>query len=92
MEQEKIKYSEILALGFIESIQSDKVYFDQFGFDYCIITKELTDVIYLDWAKETQLCKMVRVDSKENGNIKAQLLIRNMEHLREMLDFFSDEV
>lgn len=91
MEQEKIKYSEIIALGFTEDMQSDEVYFNEYGFDYCIITKELTKTIHLDWAKETQLCKMVRVDSPKTGNVKAELPIRNLEHLKEIINFFSDE-
>lgn len=91
MKQEKIKYSEVIALGFTEDMQSDEVYFNEYGFDYCIITKELTKTIHLDWAKETQLCKMVRVDSPKTGNVKAELPIRNLEHLKEIINFFSDE-
>ena len=92
MEQEKIKYSEVIDLGFTEDVQSDKVYFNEYGFDYCIITKELTKKIYLDWAKETQLCKLVRIDSPKHCNIKAELPIRNLDHLKEIINFFSDEV
>lgn len=92
MKQEKIKYSEVIALGFNEDVQSDKVYFDIYGFNYCIITKDLTDNIYLDWAKETQLCEMIRIDNTEDCNIKARLPIRNLKHLEEIVNFFSDEV
>lgn len=92
MEQEKIKYSEVIDLGFTEEVQSDNVYFNEYGFDYCIITKDLTKNIYLDWAKETQLCKMVRIDSPKHCNIKAELPIRNLDHLKEIINFFSDEV
>lgn len=92
MKQEKIKYSEVIALGFTEEVHSDKVYFNEYGFDYCTITKDLTKKIYLDWAKETQLCKMVRIDSPKHCNIKAELPIWNLEHLKEIINFFSDEV
>ncbi len=92
MEQEKIEYSEIMALGFTEDMQSDRVYLDEYGFDYCIITKDLTKKIYLEWAKETQLCKMARIDSPKHCNIKAEMLIRNLEHLKEIVNFFSDGV
>lgn len=91
MKQEKIKYREIIALGFREDVQNDQVYFEEYGFDYCIITKELTKKIYLEWAKETQLCKMVRIDNPKHCNIKAELPIRNLEHLKEIIKFFSDE-
>lgn len=92
MEQEKIKYSEVIALGFTEDVQIDEVYYNQYGFDYCIITKELTKKIHIDWEKETQLCKMIRIDSPKRGNIKAELPIRNLDHLKEIINFFSDDV
>ena len=91
MEQEKIKYSEVIALGFTEDMQHDAVYEAEHGYSYCIITKELTKKIYLDWAKETQLCKLIRIDSSKNCNIKAELPIKNLEHLKEMINFFSDD-
>jgi len=91
MEQEKIRYSDVMDLGFKEEIGNDSTYFKKYGFDYAIITKYLTKKIYLDWAKETQLCEMVRIDSPKNCNIKAKLPIRNLEHLKEVVNFFSDE-
>ena len=88
MEQEKIKYSEIMGLGFTEEPQFDKVYFNEYGFEYCIITKELTKKIYLDWEKETQLCKMVRLSDPKKGCIGAEMPIKNLEHAKEMIEFF----
>lgn len=90
MKQEKIKYSEVIGLGFTESVESDPVYFDEYGYSYCIVTKQLTELVYLDWAKETQLCKMVRIDNLDDCNIKAELPIRNVEHLREIVNFFCE--
>ena len=90
MKQDRIKYSEIMALGFTEEVIEDRIYFDEYGFDYCIITKDLTKKIFLDWAKETQLCKMVRIDSPKHCNIKAELPIRDLEHLKEIINFFTD--
>jgi len=89
MKQEKIKYREIMDLGFEEEVDSDNVYFDEFGYDYCIITKNLTKKIYLDWKKETQLCKLVRTD--KTHNIKAEMPIKNIEHLKEIIDFFCND-
>ena len=91
MKQEKINYSEIMALGFSEEIDSDSSYEAEHGYAYCIITKNLTKKIYLDWEKDTKLCKMVRIDSPKTGNIKAELPINNLEHLKEMINFFSNE-
>ena len=65
MKQEKIRYRDVMDLGFTEVEDEDKVYFDQYGFDDCIITKDLTKKIYLDWDKATQLCMMDRNDSQK---------------------------
>ena len=89
MGRQKIKYSEIMALGFTETKVDDPVYFNDHGFAYCIITKDLTDKVYLDWAKETQSCLMVRTDG--DCNVKATLPIRDLAHLKEIVNFFSDE-
>lgn len=90
-EQEQIPYNEIIRLGFEVETDSDKVYFDEYGFDYCIITKHLTKKIYLDWAKETRLCEMVRLNNTRDNNIMARMPIKNLEHLEEIISFFCDE-
>ena len=91
MKQEKINYDEIMALGFTEDVLSDSVYEAEHGYAYCIITKNLTKKIYLDWEKETKLCKMVRLSKPKTGDIGAELPIKNLEHLKEMINIFSDE-
>lgn len=89
--QQKIKYHEIMSRGFEESIKHDPVYFREFGFDWAIITLKLTAKIYLDWEKETQLCQMVRMDSAKKCNIKTRMPIRDLEHLDELINFFTDK-
>ena len=91
MEQEKINYDKIMALGFTEEITCDSVYEAINGYPYCIITKKLTKTIYLDWEKDTKLCKMFRIDSPQNGNIQAKLPIINLQHLKQIISFFSKE-
>lgn len=91
MKQEKINYDKIMALGFTEEVQSDSVYEAEHGYSYCIINKQLTKKIYLDWQKDTKLCKMVRLSKPKTGDIGAELPIKNIEHLKEMISFFSDK-
>jgi len=91
MKQEKIKYSDIMSLGFTEDIQNDSTYFSEFGFDYAIIERKLTKKIYLDWEKETQLCELVRMDHPDTCNIKKKKKVRDLEHLKEIIDFFTDK-
>jgi hypothetical protein len=89
MEQEKIKYKDIMNLGFKEHFDTDQVYFDEFGFDYAIITKKLEKRISLDWAKDTQLCEMIRLN--KTGSIVSKMPMRNLEHLKEIISFFTDD-
>jgi hypothetical protein len=91
MEQEKINYDEIMALDFTEEISEDSSYYAEHGYQYAIITKDLTKKIYLDWTKETKLCEMVRLDKAKCGNIKARMPIMNLDHLKDMINFFSNE-
>src|SRR5687768_4342536 len=84
--QEQINYSDIIALGFNEEYESDAVYFNQYGYDYTIITLKLSKWIYLDWAKETRLCEMIRTN-KEQDVIKRKP-IKNLSELKEIVDFF----
>jgi len=91
MKQEKIDYDKIMALGFSEEISSDSCYEAQHGYAYCIITKNLTKKICLDWQKDTKLCKMVRIDSPKTGNVKAETQIMNLEQIKTLIDFFSNE-
>jgi len=87
--QEKIKYHEIMALGFKEEICNDNVYFKEHGFKYAIITLTLRTHIYLEWDKATQLTEMIRVN--RDDKILKRMPIKNLDHLKEMIDFFSDK-
>ena len=88
---EKINYKPIIDLGFKETYIEDKIYFNQHGYEYTIIQKKLTKSIYLDWSKENKLCKLVRVDSHKNGIIKAELPVKDIKHLKEIINFFCDK-
>lgn len=91
MKQERIRYKDVLDLGFNVSEVSDENYFNEFGFGYEIVTKNLTDLIYLDWEKETGFCFLVRIDGLEEGNIVAKRPIKNLDHLKDTVSFFTKE-
>lgn len=86
MKQDRIRYRDIMDLGFKEEEYIDSVYFDEYGYPYTIITKKLTKRVHLDWSKETQLCKMVRVDKEYN--IKGEMPIKDLDQLKEFVEFF----
>ena len=90
--QEQINYSDIIELGFEEEIiSSDKVYFKTHGYEYSIITLNLTGKIYLDWKKETKLCELIRMNSKKKCDIMARMPIMNYSHLSEIISFDTDD-
>ena len=89
--ENKIKYETIKDLGFTEVEEYDQVYFLEYGFPYTIIQLFLTDLIYLEWAKETQLCELIRVDSIEEQNILSRMPIKDLEHLIGLINFFVDK-
>ena len=91
MKQEKIKYKDIMSLGFTEEKQFDEVYFDEYGFDWCIIEKKLTSKIYLNWKKETQFCEIIRLGKGKDASIMKRKPIKNLDELKEVVDFFSDK-
>ena len=90
MKPNQFKYKTIIDLGFTEEYNADKNYFDTHGFDYVIITKKLTKLIYLDWCKETKECELIRIDRLKEMNIVGRLPIRDIDHLNEIINFFTD--
>ena len=89
--QEKIFYHEIINLGFNEEFVNDNVYFKRHGYNYAIINKYLTKKIYLEWEKETKLCRMVRIDNLKECNILNTMPIMNLQHLKIINDFFCNK-
>jgi hypothetical protein len=92
MKQEKISYKEIIKLGFTQEAVNDTVYFNEFGFDYAIIELKLTSKIFINWAKETQLCKMYRIDKKSKGNVLSRKCITSLKELKEIIKFFKNKL
>ena len=90
MEEGRIYYKDILGSGFTEQVESDKVYEGQFGFPYSIIEYKLTPTLYLDWEKSTGKCVMNRLD--KNGYIVATMPIKNIETVKELINFFKQEI
>ncbi len=91
MKQEQIKYSDAIALGFEDEKDEDKVFFNEHGYQFFYMTKELTKKIYLDWNVETRICEMVRTDEKRGGSVMKRMPINDLKHLTEVVDFFTDE-
>ncbi len=86
---EKIKYKDVINLGFEIEGCSDHVYFNEHGYQYEIITKELTDLIQIQWHKETKDCIITRHDKDYNVLNSRQII--SLEDLKNTIDFFCNE-
>lgn len=86
MNQEEIWYKEVIDLGFQEEYYSDSVHENQYGFQASHVMIELSLGITCYWEKEDRTCYIIRC--AENGDIKAKVLIRDLEHLKEWVLFF----
>lgn len=90
MEQEEIRYDDIMELGFTEEIQKDKIWEGQYGFPYAIIYKDLTKKIQLDWCQATRKCRLIRINNAREGSIVAKYPVKNLEELKTIVKFFVD--
>jgi hypothetical protein len=85
----RIKYRDIMDLGFIETFHNDDVYFDEFGYQWSIVEKRLTKKISLDWSKDTQKVTIIR--SNGDGDILAQRPIDTLQHLKDIIEFYIND-
>ena len=75
-------------LGFKEIEGSDDVYFNLYGYKYCIIEKKLSKNLFIKWEKETRLCEMFRIDKE--CSIKKRKPIESLDELKDIIDFYTD--
>ena len=88
MNENQISYSDVIDLGFERIEMSDSIFFNQNGYNWVIVRKDLTNKIYLDWDIETKKVKLVRIDNPKECNILAKQDVNNIDVLRLILNFF----
>ena len=86
--QKEIWYRDIVKAGFDFEEGSCQVWEDQYGYQWNIVTKALTDRVYLDWSQETRLVEMVRINDPEECDIVARMPVRDVAHMQEIIEFF----
>lgn len=89
MTQEQIHYGKIIELGFNEEQADDSVFEYQNGYPYTIVSKDLTKKIQVIWYKDTKTCEVLRVN--KSGDIKSRAKVKGLDHLNEIIDFFTDK-
>jgi len=85
--QEKIKYIDVMDLGFKRIDENDTVFLKKYGFDWFIVEKKISKSLYLSWDCVERTVQLIRIDKK--SNILAKMNIQNLKILRSIIDFFS---
>lgn len=88
MKQERIKFKDIMELGFTIEECQDKVYEDNYGFPYRIVTKDLTNLVSVDWDQITGFCQMIKIGDEKEQNITDQHPIKDLDELKHVIKFF----
>ena len=89
MTQDKIDYKTVIDLDFKREDQTDNVFYNEYGFNWFIVTKKLTKKIYLDWDCTTKTVTLKRIH--EDHNIIGSLDIESSQELEDIINFFKDK-
>ena len=92
MEIEKqmpVNYNDVISRGFKRENHSDKVFFDENGYEWFTVTKKLTKRIYIDWDCETHFLQLIRWNPKD-GTIYGRIyLTGELDELDRVIRFFT---
>jgi|GEM_PF-1661547 len=80
----KITYREAIYLGFTRiDDPDDSVYYDEFGYDYFIVSKEITYNIGLDWNPKSH--EVTLFFSDDDGFTKGKIKIKSKKKLKKFI-------
>jgi len=82
-----IKYSDVIRLGFKVEKSNDKIYFNDYGFEYEIITFELNKYSCIDWAKESRKCEILKCNKE--GDVLERIDIPNLSELEKIIEIYN---
>jgi hypothetical protein len=89
MERQKVDYDEVISRGFKRKDQSDKIFYNQNGYEWFIVTKKLTKTIYIDWDCETHYLTLLRTDKEQGAILGRIFLTGDLEELDRIIRFFT---
>lgn len=87
MKHEPINYEECMKLGFKRIELGCDQFARQYGFDWFVVELRVTKQLMFSWDCNTRLVTLRRGGQK---NVKNELPIWNLDHLKEMVSFFKD--
>ena len=79
----RFTYSEVIELGFIRTDDHDEVFFNEYGYDYFIVHKEITYNLGLDWNPKNQ--KVTLYFSDDDGFVKGKIKIKSKKKLKKFI-------
>lgn len=88
-DKREIDYEDIKSLGFETEKVKDELFYNQNGYHYKIVTLRLTKSVFVDWDIETRMCELQR--RSKHGTILGRMIVHNLDHLKEIIDFYDDE-
>ncbi len=96
MEQKKLNYSDVTALGFTTEKDEDQgdfqdAFFKKYGYSHSYIQMDLPHWMFLEWEQETRMCFLVRTVGQGAEQTERKMPIRDLNHLKEVIAFFTDE-
>lgn len=84
----KLKYKEVIALGFVRNEVNDSVYFDTHGVQYIITQMQFKynkcDYIF-DWCQRERTVKLMKCDKQ--GRILISHMVQSIEQLKILIEW-----
>lgn len=87
MTQSPIDYKDIIEAGFKVEETYDSIFKAEYGFDYKIVTLDLSKRLYLEWDTVTRFVTFARID--KSYNILAQMMVYDKDHMLNIIEFFT---
>lgn len=62
----RFDYKDLMQNGFVREDCNDQVFFDQYGFQYFILSKQLNKHWSFDWDVNTNKLRLIKVDESQS--------------------------
>lgn len=85
MEQQEVKYIDLINLGFEIITLDDDIFFKQYGFQNFSLEMRVAKQFYFSWDCNTRKVRLTRGGQK---NVKSQIKVQDLDHLKLLIDFF----
>ena len=85
-EQEKIRYIDLIKLGFEVEYYDDKTHYEMYGWDASFVMYELNKRTRIEWEPTTRKCRIYTFDSE--GMIKLEYPIKDLATVQGLVSLY----